>query len=115
METHTIRRLRMEELECRRMLNAAPVANHDAYDVVEDTPLAVGTVADTLAGLVHRWTFDEQTGNIAHDSENGNDGTLLNWSGGEAKWVSTLGSRNQRQRKNEPPDYAGGEDQEVWK
>ena len=34
--------------------------------------------ADLTTGLVAHWTFDEDSGNTAHDSVGGNDGTLVN-------------------------------------
>src|SRR5207248_2551479 len=41
---------------------------------------------DITTGLVHYWTFDETSGDIAHDSVGTSDGTLLNWDATEPKW-----------------------------
>src|SRR5207248_615215 len=41
---------------------------------------------DITTGLVHYWTFDETSGDIAHDSAGTSDGTLVNWSANEPKW-----------------------------
>ncbi len=59
------RRLRVESLEPRM-------------------PLA----ADITTGLIHHWTFDETTGDTAHDVAGGSDGTLVNWTPTEPKWES---------------------------
>jgi hypothetical protein len=41
---------------------------------------------DITTGLVHYWTFDETSGDIAHDSAGNADGTLVNWDASEPKW-----------------------------
>jgi hypothetical protein len=41
---------------------------------------------DILAGLVHHWTFDETSGDVANDSAGTSNGTLINWSSAEPKW-----------------------------
>src|SRR5262245_38162185 len=41
---------------------------------------------DITTGLVHYWTFDETSGDTAHDSVGGSDGTLVNWVPTEPKW-----------------------------
>ena len=38
-------------------------------------------------GLVHHYTFDETSGDIATDIVDANNGTLFNWAGDETKWV----------------------------
>lgn len=43
--------------------------------------------ADITSGLVHRWRFDETTGNRAADSVGTNHASLVNWTASEAKWV----------------------------
>src|SRR5262245_51495265 len=42
--------------------------------------------ADITTGLVHYWTFDETSGNVAHDSAGTSDGSLVNWIAGQPKW-----------------------------
>lgn len=76
-----------ESLEARLLLSGEPVAADDQYQVVAGQTLAAQGLNDVSLGLVHRWTFDETSGNIAHDSVGGNDGTLFNWGPNEGPWV----------------------------
>jgi ELWxxDGT repeat protein len=48
---------------------------------------AQGTPQPTHSGPIHEWTFDETSGNTAHDIAGAADGTLLNWNGDEPQWV----------------------------
>lgn len=43
--------------------------------------------ADIVTGLVHRWTMDETSGSIAHDSVGTNNATLSGFPTGQATWV----------------------------
>lgn len=61
--SHRHRRLKVEPLEARLAL-----------------------AGDITSGLVHYWTFDETSGDIAHDSAGGSDATLGNWTPTEPKW-----------------------------
>jgi len=64
-----------------------PIVVNDSYTVDQDTTLATH-VSDSLElGLIRHWTFDETSGDIAHDVIGGNDGTLLGWAPTETLWV----------------------------
>ncbi|MFO0898484.1 MAG: Ig-like domain-containing protein [Pirellulales bacterium] len=64
-----------------------PVVANDSYTVNQDTALTTH-VSDSLElGLIRRWTFDETSGNVAHDVVGGNDGTLSGWAPTETRWV----------------------------
>jgi hypothetical protein len=41
---------------------------------------------DITTGLIHHWTFDETSGDTAHDSAGASDGTLVNWLASQPKW-----------------------------
>jgi len=50
--------------------------------------LATAARGNVVTGLVHHWTFDEVSGDLAADSVSGNDATLENWGPAESKWVA---------------------------
>lgn len=76
-----------EPLEARLLLTGDPVAANDAYQVVAGETLTANGLSDVSLGLIHRWTFDETSGDIAHDVVGGNDGVLLNWAPTEERWL----------------------------
>ncbi|MFO0897484.1 MAG: Ig-like domain-containing protein [Pirellulales bacterium] len=76
-----------ELLEARLLLTGDPVAADDAYQVVAGQTLVANGLGDVKLGLIHRWTFDETSGDIAHDVVGGDDGALLNWAPTEERWV----------------------------
>jgi serine/threonine protein kinase/WD40 repeat protein len=49
------------------------------------TPAAVAN--DVTEGLIHRWTFDETSGDLASDDVGGARATLAGWTPNEPKWV----------------------------
>src|SRR4029453_8097395 len=70
-------------LRCARPPRCARRFTRLAGESLEPRMLLAG---DITTGLVHYWTFDETTGDTAHDSAGGSDGTLVNWSPAEPKW-----------------------------
>ena len=43
--------------------------------------------SDVASGLIHHWTFDETSGDVAQDAVGNNDAQLFNWGSTEDKWV----------------------------
>jgi len=66
----------------------APAANDDRYLINEDSTLIVTATLHPTDGLIHRWTFDETTGNTASDIAGDNDIALFNWRNRENKWAT---------------------------
>lgn len=64
-----------------------PIVVNDSYTVDQDTTLATHVSDSLKLGLIRHWTFDETSGDIAHDVVGGNDGTLTNWAPTETRWV----------------------------
>src|SRR4051794_13808507 len=67
----------------QRRITSAPPFTRLRCEALEPRLALAG---DITTGLVHYWTFDETSGDIAHDSVGNADGTLMNWNASEAKW-----------------------------
>jgi hypothetical protein len=79
----SILEVRRQPTKRGRSCSRARRARRLRFEGLEPRTLLAG---DITTGLVHHWTFDETSGDIAADSAGDSDGTLVNWSPTEPKW-----------------------------
>ena len=78
-------------------ITSASAANAADYRVivsngsgsVTSSPNATLTIRNTAANLIHRWNFNETSGNVAHDSVGTANGTLVTGTGTSASFNGT--------------------------
>jgi hypothetical protein len=70
-----------------RIDDSSGAAGEGALVTVDVTALQEDGTGDVFQGIVHRWTFNETSGNVAADIRSGNNANLAGWSFGESQWV----------------------------